>query len=203
MSRRNRKKRRGEIAEILAREERRSNVAQLLKGRMSYRQIASALGVSLGTVSSDVKVIEQRWVEEQLSHIKKHKARDLAIIDDAVRGLTTKVRAGDPAAVDKLLKCIERRAAMLGYDAPKRLDSHHTGDGPMFKDLVDAAVEDGMFGGKTEDDPFGENDLPEYSEEDLDRVLNESQSLEPAKPEDLVREVPSLEIDDPEFHEGK
>ena len=97
----------------------------LLKARVHYREMAKKLGVSLGTIANDVKQIFQAWAAEQFENVREQAALDLATMNDAIRALTVAVRNGDTQAVTALLRILERRARMLGLDAPQRLE--HTG----------------------------------------------------------------------------
>lgn len=114
-------KAKAKAAELL---ERRVLVAQLLKARTPYRQIATALNVSLGTVASDVKAIFKEWAKTQVDSIKQQAALDLATMNDAIMALTNDVRTGDIAAINAMIRIMERRAKMLGFDAPTEI----TGD---------------------------------------------------------------------------
>lgn len=104
-------------AEVQAR---RNQVLQYIKARLSYRQIAEKVGVSRTQVERDVKAVVQQWHDENMKDIAKQIAIDCGAIDDALLGITTRYRQGDDAAIQSLTKLLERRAKMMGYDAPTR-----------------------------------------------------------------------------------
>lgn len=101
-------------------EVRRMEVARLMKNGMTYREIARELGVSLRTVWKDGQKVIERWRKEAVSEIDEHFILDMRRLDDALVAISANVRAGDFGAVDRLVKILERRAKMLGYDAPEQ-----------------------------------------------------------------------------------
>jgi hypothetical protein len=143
-------------------EQRRALVAGLrLKGR-TQREIINNLTDngfvnpksnkpwSLGLINSDIEKIEQKWQEESVRDISKHKARQLAEINEIKKfAWTTKEYA-------IILKAIDQEANILGTKAAIRQE--HTGkDGnPMeitdttaksrlLARLVEEASKDGSF----------------------------------------------------------
>lgn len=108
------------MAAKLKREERRVTVASMIKGRASYRQIAFALGCAPATVCKDVKLIIGRWREEQVSDIEEQILLDNATINEAIHAIWDDVKSGDVVAIGALVKLLDRRARLLGLDAPAR-----------------------------------------------------------------------------------
>ncbi len=111
MSRKNRQ------AEI---ESRRRKVAANLLGGLNYRQMAEALGVSIGTIAGDVKVIIGRWQREQIQVVGQHQQLDLQRIERAINAIWDRSLAGELPAITLLIKLLERKAKMLGEDAAAR-----------------------------------------------------------------------------------
>lgn len=124
-------------------EQRRVQVAHLLKGGVDRRGIAKTLGISLATVWRDAVLLRRRWREEQAAEIADAAALDLARIDDCIIAITNPVRSGNLAAIKVLVSLLERRAAILGYDAPKRIEQRlHGGVEPFIRDAYDRLIRD-------------------------------------------------------------
>lgn len=98
------------------REERRKIVAANLLAGLNYRDISSALNVSLGTISNDVKVLMGRWQKEQLEAIEENIRLDLRRIDVAINAIWEDVKAGDIRAIGALIQLQDRRAKLIGMD---------------------------------------------------------------------------------------
>ena len=89
------------------------------KGR-SYRSIAEEMGVSHETARQCVKRAMDRLrpiVEERAEEVRE---LELSRLDIATNGLMPKVIEGDTYAIDKLVKVMDRRARLLGLDAPTK-----------------------------------------------------------------------------------
>lgn len=89
----------------------------------AYRQIGQQLGVSYQTAFRDVQD-----ALAELDALKKKKAerlRDLELkrCDKLTLALQTQARAGDVKAIRTLLGIMERRAKLLGLDAPQQIDA--------------------------------------------------------------------------------
>lgn len=102
-------------------EQRRASVALLLKGRMSYTEIAQRLGVANSTVTSDIKAIRKEWaLERRRTSLDDEFELDLHTVNDVIRGSYGDARSGSPAHARVVLDAVTRRAKMFGYDAPDR-----------------------------------------------------------------------------------
>jgi hypothetical protein len=97
---------------------RRKKVAANLLGGLNYRQMAEALGVSIGTISSDVKIILGRWQREQVKDAGDYVQMELVRLDRALNAIWDRVLEGDLKAIETMLKIEERRARLLDLDAP-------------------------------------------------------------------------------------
>lgn len=107
----------------IEREDRRRKVAAiLLSGVTDQVQIAKQLGVSQPTIHRDVKAIEERWREQAAADIATAKGQDLQRIERLIAALWGDAIAGKWLAVDRITALLSRKAAMLGYDAPKRVE---------------------------------------------------------------------------------
>lgn len=123
-----------------------------LEGKLQA-EIAYECKISQPTVSRIIKELITEWQVERVYNINESKARELAKIDrleleywnawrrsqeDAVvntKGTTstgsidttrTEGQAGDPRFLDGIMKCIDRRCAILGVDAPKKIEGEGT-----------------------------------------------------------------------------
>lgn len=104
-------------------EERRSKIAALLVRKVPYRQIASTLGVAIGTVASDVEKIRAEWRTSALDNLEDYVIEELATLDNdeyELRMLLQRQATVENRlrAYDRILKIRERRAKLLGLDAP-------------------------------------------------------------------------------------
>ena len=105
------------------RAERRVNAFDLRKQGLPYREIAKRLGCSTRTVYTDVeRTLDElnRRAVESLDHLRR---LELERLDEATAAIYPKVKRGDVAAIDRMLKLQERRAKLLGLDVPVRQDS--------------------------------------------------------------------------------
>lgn len=116
----------------------------------TYRSIAAELGVSHVQVTHDIRALLKRWQATQLLNIGDVKARELERIDRveeelwkawdrskkrAARSVTRRLvgedtsgqvrideDSGDPRYLDSILRCIEKRCAIFGLDAPVKTE---------------------------------------------------------------------------------
>lgn len=130
-------------------EARRVEVAKrYLRGEMQA-EIAHAFGVSQQQISQDLRAVRAHWLASAIRDFDAAKAQELAKIDEVERAawgawerstkdkevvireagadqkprkatLRKEGQSGNPAFLNTILTCIERRCAILGLDAPKR-----------------------------------------------------------------------------------
>lgn len=105
-------------AEIIA--ERRQRAFGLRKAGASFRQIASQLGVSLNTAWADVNAELLELRTQTQADAEAVRDIELQRCDEMILGLWPKVRTGDPKAVMAAVRVSERRAKLLGIDAPTK-----------------------------------------------------------------------------------
>ena len=93
-----------------------------------YRQIGAQLGVSPQTAYRDVQTALGELAT--LQHRKAEKLRELELerCDKLTLALWPKVKSGDEKAVRAVVAIMERRAKLLGLDAPTKLE-HGGADG--------------------------------------------------------------------------
>lgn len=137
---------------------RRQQVMALRLKEWSQAEIAAELGVSQATVSGDLKQIEKEWRASSIRDFDLACAVELKKIDQLERAAwegyeqskkpaqsavmhgdagssparkTVKNRYGDPRFLDQVHKCMAARRALLGLDAPKRVESQESPDKPL------------------------------------------------------------------------
>lgn len=112
-------KKRGEAE----REHRRAIVASNLLAGMSYREIASRLNVSVGTVKNDADLMLKRWRVDQTHDIGDWSTLQVKRLDLAINSIWGRVLAGDLAHIERLQRLIEQQARLLGFDSSIRIDA--------------------------------------------------------------------------------
>jgi DNA-binding CsgD family transcriptional regulator len=116
-------------AELSKIEQRRREVASLMMAHFTYREMAERLGVAPSTISDDVKVIRKRWRERAVADYASHLAEELAKLDLLEHELLPIALSGGPKgrvnfkAVDRVLAIRDRRARMIGLDAPSKVET--------------------------------------------------------------------------------
>jgi hypothetical protein len=107
----------------IEREDRRKKVAANLLAGLNYREIADALGVSVGTVSSDVALLVRRWRAEQVSDVGEWQALNVKRLDRAINAIWGEVADGNLSAIDRLQKLIEQQGRLLGFDQTTHIEA--------------------------------------------------------------------------------
>jgi hypothetical protein len=126
-----------------AREARLLTVSANLLAGLSYRQIASALGVSWSTVKNDSDILFSRWREEQAKNIQDKIDLDLRQIDMVHNAIWGKVLEGDNQSIDRFCALMDRRMKLQGTAAPQKVaPTNPEGDKPY--DPL-AGVDDATF----------------------------------------------------------
>src|SRR3990172_2959972 len=85
----------------------------------SYRQIALALGVGVKTAWLDVNRALREYLSEPSDQVR---AAEVARLDRLFLAHWPKAISGDHQATYTVLAIMDRRARLLGLDAPKRVD---------------------------------------------------------------------------------
>lgn len=122
--------------EAIERAKRRSNALELRGAKVTFEDIAERLGYSSAQhAHRDVMKGITDLVEAPAKDIV---AEELASLDRVQQTLWPLVRRGDLAAVDRLLKVMERRARYLGLDQPDRIQAEVTmPEGDVAKEILD------------------------------------------------------------------
>ncbi len=103
-----------------ARLQRQEVVEELLIAHWPMRRIAERVGVSVGTVHSDVQAIKARWKAHHAEAYDAFVAGELQKCNALERALWPRAMAGDDGAVDRVLRTMHHRARLLGLYAPTR-----------------------------------------------------------------------------------
>ncbi len=104
-------------AAIAKRENRRTEVAELLLRGLSFRLIASTVGCGLATVHRDVQASLKEWRDDRVSSVDDVLIMQNRLLDRALRKILPAVTKGELDSIDMLLKIIDRRMKLYGLDA--------------------------------------------------------------------------------------
>ena len=143
---------------VLATERRKKALQYRLAGA-TYEAIAAELGISRQAVAQllDVALAETR---KQISEgAEQLRAEEVRRLDAMLTALWEKAaKNGDEQSIDRVLRIMARRAALLGLDAPTKAEVKQTGD-------INAEIERyvavlaGRGEGATTDPPEGRSEL--------------------------------------------
>ena len=128
--------------------ERRIEALNLRRTGMSYREIGRNLDVSGKRAYEMVSQAFAELKNDQNSTADEVRSLELERLDKMLESIWPKVEKGDVAALDRAVKIQERRAKLLGLDAPQSMDLR-SGDGSMTPQvdtskLSDAALQELM-----------------------------------------------------------
>lgn len=117
------------------RDERRTQVAAMLVAHVSVREMARLTGASKSTIDRDVQVIRRWWRQQAAQSYSLRVAEELGKLDELEKAVMPKARAGDVKAIEQAIRLMERRARVLGIDAPVRSRVE-----VITEDALDAAI---------------------------------------------------------------
>jgi len=120
-------------------EKRRWQAWEMKLAGMRIGEISNRCGVSPNTINTDLK-----WVQRQLLDEPAKEARELDLhrLDTILAGVWEQVKLGNPKAAQTALRVLDRRAAIYGYDAPRKIDATILDVDPAdleLRDMVNAA----------------------------------------------------------------
>ncbi len=102
--------------------ERRARVAALrLSGLRDQSRIAAHLGVSPPTIHRDCKALDAQWRAEAVADVATEKGLDLDRLECLIAAVWPEATRGNLPAVDRVTRLLERKARLLGLDAPARM----------------------------------------------------------------------------------
>ena len=110
--------------------------AQCLHLRMagySHREIAAQLGIAPSSAYKRVRHAFDEVNKHNLDTAEQLRALELLRLDELLSALWDTAIAGDLKAVDRVLKVMERRAKLLGLDAPVMVET----DGVIHIKVID------------------------------------------------------------------
>jgi len=106
--------------------ERHVKALELRKAGLTFASIAIKLGYANPAAAANaVKCHLEKMIEEPAKEVRQ---MELARLDDMLLSIWGEVRKGHLGAIDRALKIQERRAKLLGLDAPTKIDFD---DAPM------------------------------------------------------------------------
>lgn len=102
---------------------RRVDVSDMLLDSKTYREIAVELNVGIGTIARDVKVLLAEWRDQRVVNTASKIVIDEKRLDRIIGKFTRKaLNEGDPRSAEVAIKAMDRKAAMLGLNAPSATD---------------------------------------------------------------------------------
>jgi hypothetical protein len=107
-------------------QERRIRALDLRREGYTYRQIGDSLGVSHVTSYKDVQKAMGELAKVETERAEAIRRIELQRLDGMWRGLWDGATSGDPASIRAALGVMERRAKLLGLDAPSKTE--HSGN---------------------------------------------------------------------------
>ncbi|WBP89526.1 hypothetical protein [Kitasatospora cathayae] len=115
-------------------ERRRAAVKLRIEGK-SWQEIADLLGYdSKGGACKDVSRALQKAVTDLALPLEEYRQLELDRLDAMQEALWPKVLDGETRAMDTALRLMDRRAKLLGLDAPTRTE------GVLSLDVIDASI---------------------------------------------------------------
>lgn len=100
--------------------ERRRDALALRRSGATYQQIGERLGVAVSTAHTAVQNALAGVADESDGAARELRALELERLDELQRSVWPEATRGGLAAIDRALKIMERRARLLGLDAPAR-----------------------------------------------------------------------------------
>jgi hypothetical protein len=124
--------------------ERRAKALEMRKSGMTYRAIGAALGVSQCMAHKDVHHVIDILAREARETAEAIREIELERLDAMLAALWPAVEAGDTSSISTALRVAERRARLLGLDAPVKQEVTGANGGPLSfieaaKQFADAA----------------------------------------------------------------
>jgi orotate phosphoribosyltransferase-like protein len=106
---------------------RRLEALDLRKAGFTYRAIATQLKITHETARSDVMTALKQLSERQDTETAEYRNLELERLDRMMLAVWSDALKGHLGAVDRVLKISERRARLMGLDAPTKQEIEHSG----------------------------------------------------------------------------
>lgn len=119
--------------------ERQKQALELRRMGLGYEAIAAQIGIGKSQAHRLVAAGMDDAREQIAADADVLRAAEVSRLDGMLQGLWPRARKGDVAAVDRVLKIGERRAKLLGLDAPTKIaetDPDGNAVGPRVIELV-------------------------------------------------------------------
>jgi len=127
-----------------------TNAARAARGLEHQRQALElrraglgyeAIGAQLGLKKSQTHRLVQAGLAECRAQVTANadelRSEELSRLDGMLQGLWPRARKGEVSAVDRVLKIAERRAKLLGLDAPEKRELFGKGGTPLVPGALD------------------------------------------------------------------
>lgn len=111
--------------------ERRRQALDLRRTGATFRQIADTLGVTQSTAHKYVATEIDRLNAASREDAERVRTLEADRLDRALLSIWPQVTRGNFGAIDRMIRIMERRARLLGLDAPNKFSpTNPEGDGP-------------------------------------------------------------------------
>jgi len=118
--------------------ERQRQAVELRKAGVGFQRIADQLGYKDASGAyRAVRAALKKTLQEPADEVRK---LELERLDVMLFGIWTQVRQGNQGAIDRALKIAERRAKILGLDAPTKAELTGKDGGPIEHSVDDDAA---------------------------------------------------------------
>lgn len=97
----------------------------------TFQQIADAMATTRTTAYRWVVAALEKADEAMAERAAEHRELEAQRLNALLASLWTNALAGEPGVVDRVLKIMERRAKLLGLDAPARAELSGPDGGPL------------------------------------------------------------------------
>lgn len=111
--------------------ERQVQALELRKAGWAFHDIGDRLGISTSQAFKDVSAQLKQLAALALDNAEELRQLELERLDMLIKGLEPMARVGNPGAVNSYLRVMERRANLLGMDAPVRQEMTGAGGGAL------------------------------------------------------------------------
>ena len=111
--------------------ERAEKALELRKSGATYERIGNALGVSTSTAQRLAVDALRLVIERGMEGADELRQLEVERLDAMLLSVWRSVRNGHLGAIDRCIKIMERRARLLGLDAPARQEWSGPGGGPI------------------------------------------------------------------------
>lgn len=111
--------------------QRQAQALELRRMGKGFAEIAAALGIGKSQAHRLVVAGMEDARQQIAASADDLRVEEVSRLDGMLAGLWPTARKGGVAAVDRVLKIMERRAKLLGLDAPERRELTGKGGAPM------------------------------------------------------------------------